>query len=119
MYSRRVLEQFQNMAHAGNLPDADVRVKLENPACGDVLELTMKIESGRIVAAKFRARGCVAAIACASQLTEMILNRTLAEARSLHREQLLEALDGLPEASMHASHLALDALAAALKETGR
>ncbi|MFB3917693.1 MAG: iron-sulfur cluster assembly scaffold protein [Terriglobales bacterium] len=116
MYSRRVLEQFQNTAHVGSLPDADVSVLVENPVCGDILELAMKIDAGKIADAKFRARGCVAAIACAAQLAEMIQNCTLAEARSLQREQLIQALNGLPDASMHASHLALDALAAALKK---
>jgi NifU-like protein involved in Fe-S cluster formation len=56
----------------------------------------------------------VAAIAASSCLTEMIKGRSLTEARGIKREKLIEALDGLPNASIHASHLAMDALTAVL-----
>jgi nitrogen fixation protein NifU and related proteins len=114
MYSPQVLEHFQNPHNTGDFPDADASVRVENPACGDILQLSIKLENGRM-SARFRARGCVAAIACGSQLTEMISGHTLSEAQELRREQLVEALGGLPEASTHASHLAMDALSAALK----
>lgn len=116
MYSHRVLEQFQNTSHVGELPDADAYVQVDNPVCGDILRLSVKVRQGRIVDARFRARGCVAAIACAAQLADMICDRSLEEARSLTREELVAALQGLPETSLHASHLALDALNQALKQ---
>jgi len=115
MYSRQVLKQFQNTRHVGDLPNADAYVQVDNPACGDILQLAIKVANGSIADARFRARGCVAAIACGAQLVEMILGKPLAEAQGLRRELLVEALGGLPETSMHASHLAMDALAAALK----
>jgi nitrogen fixation NifU-like protein len=116
MYSRQVLEHFQDTRNVGDLPDANAYVRVDNPACGDVLQLALKVERDRISKAKFRARGCVAAIACASQLTELISGLSLAEARALRREHLVKAIGGLPEASTHASHLAMDALTAALKQ---
>ncbi len=114
MYSPQVLDHFEHPRNVGTLEQPDAAARLENPACGDVLELTLKIEDGRIVAARFRAKGCVPAIACGSQMTEMLRNRTVAEARALRREQLVEALGGLPQASTHAGHLAIDTLATAL-----
>ena len=54
-------------------------------------------------------------MACASLLTELVQGRTIAEARQLRREQLVQAIGGLPQASAHASHLALDTLAAVLE----
>jgi nitrogen fixation protein NifU and related proteins len=116
MYSAQVLEHFQNPRNAGELPDTDVTVQLENPACGDVLKLALKVGDGRIVAARFKAKGCVPAMACGSLLTEMLVGRSLAEARQLTREQLVDGIGGLPRESVHASHLAMDVLAAALKK---
>ena len=55
-------------------------------------------------------------MACASKLTELVQGRTIAEACQLRREELLKAIGGLPKASLHASHLAMDALDAALKK---
>lgn len=118
MYSHRVLEQFQNTDRVGELPDADAYVQVDNPACGDILRMSVKVSHGSIVDAHFRVRGCVAAVACGAQLTEMICGKSLAELRAFKREEIVAALGGLPEASMHASHLAMDALAATLKQLG-
>jgi nitrogen fixation NifU-like protein len=115
MYSPQVLDHFQNPRNAGEIKDADARVQIENPACGDVLELTARVESDRLVEVRFRAKGCVSAMACASALTEMAAGKTVAEARRLRREELVETVGGLPEASSHAGYLAIDALQELLK----
>jgi NifU-like protein involved in Fe-S cluster formation len=118
MYSRQVLDHFQRTQNVGDLENADAYVRLDNPACGDILQLAIKVDGDRITAAKFRARGCVCAIACGSQLTELIVNKTVAEARTLRREDLVQQLGGLPPASGHAAVLAVEALTAALKQLG-
>lgn len=77
--------------------------------------MTAKLTEGRIAEVKFLAKGCVPAIACGSALTEFLIGKTLKEAAAVSREDLMHELDGLPEASTHASHLAMDALAALLR----
>ncbi|MGA9062921.1 MAG: iron-sulfur cluster assembly scaffold protein, partial [Terracidiphilus sp.] len=114
MYSPQVLDHFEHPRNAGVVADADASARIENPACGDVLELTVKVAGGRIAEIRFRAKGCVAAMACGSALTELVSGKTVGEAKKLSREQLVRAVGGLPEASSHAGHLAMDALAAVL-----
>jgi nitrogen fixation NifU-like protein len=116
MYSAQVLDHFENPRNAGELPNADVRVRVENPACGDVLELTATMESGKIAAIRFRAKGCVSAMACGSALTEIVSGMSVEEARRLRREVLVDRVGGLPEASQHAGYLAIDALRTLLKD---
>jgi nitrogen fixation protein NifU and related proteins len=118
MYSSKVLQQFQNAQRVGDLPDADAYVQVDNPACGDILRMSLKVRNGQIVDARFRVRGCVAAVACGAQLTEMICDRSIAHAKAIEREHLIGALGGLPPASIHASQLAIDALQRALKQLG-
>lgn len=89
---------------------------MENPACGDVLKLTAKIAGKTITEIRFRAKGCVPAMACGSVLTELACGRTLSDARNLTREELIEAIGGVPPASGHAGHLAIDALRALLNK---
>src|SRR5437868_2094766 len=115
MYSAQVLDHFQNPRNAGDVPDADASAQVENPACGDILRLTVKITGGRIADMRFRARGCVAAMACGSLVTELAKGRTLAEAKQLRREDVLAAVGNLPPESLHATHLAIDALSAVLR----
>jgi nitrogen fixation protein NifU and related proteins len=119
MYSEQVIEHFERPRNVGELPDADVSVEVSNPACGDIMNLSLKVENGRIAAARYRTRGCVTSIACGSVLTEMLLGKTLAEARALRREEIVSALGGLSNETMHGSHLAMDALRAAFSALPR
>jgi nitrogen fixation NifU-like protein len=117
-YSEKVLEHFEHPKNVGDLPAADAEVRLEHPVCGDIMSLAVKLFDGRIEQVRYRTRGCVASIAAGSCLTEMMQGRSLAEASELKREHLMEALGGLPTASVHATHLAIDALAQVLKKLG-
>ena len=66
MYSARLLDHFQNPRNPGEVLDADAIAEIENPVCGDVLRLTLKIKSGHIAEIRFKAKGCVPSMACAS-----------------------------------------------------
>jgi nitrogen fixation NifU-like protein len=116
MYSLQLLDHFEHPRNPGDVANPDATVQVENPACGDILKLSLKITNGHIAEIRFLAKGCVPAMACGSVLTELVKGRTVEGARRLHREELVQAVGGLPEASAHASHLAMDALAAALKQ---
>ncbi len=116
MYSAQLLDHFQNPRNAGEIAAPDAIAEIENPVCGDVLRLTLSIEAGRVKLIRFRAKGCVAAIACASALTELVAGKTVEEARVVNRDRLIAAVGGLPQGSAHAAQLALDALAAGLRQ---
>jgi nitrogen fixation NifU-like protein len=116
MYSAQLLDHFQNPRNAGDLPGADATVELENPVCGDVIRLTLKLDAGRISAIRFKAKGCVPAMACASAVTELALGKTPEDARRLGRPELTDAVGGLPQVSSHAVQLALEALSLALAQ---
>ena len=64
MYSPQLLDHFQNPRNPGVVAAPDAFARVENPACGDILELSMKISDGRIREIRFRAKGCVPAMAC-------------------------------------------------------
>jgi NifU-like protein involved in Fe-S cluster formation len=114
MYSPEVLDHFEHPRNAGMVAEPDASVRIENPACGDILELTVKVVEGRIAEICFKAKGCVAAMACGSALTELVRGRTVGEAKKLSQEELVRAVGALPPASSHAGHLAMDALSALL-----
>ncbi len=116
MYSPQVLDHFEHPRHVGDLENPTASAELSNPACGDVLRLSLRVVDGRVAQVRYKAKGCVPAIACGSALTELIGGRTIDEARALRRDQLVKYIGGLPSASLHASHLAMDALAAVLRQ---
>jgi nitrogen fixation NifU-like protein len=120
VYSVELLDYFQNPRNPGQVETPDASAQSENPACGDILELSLnlareELHGRRIADIRFRAKGCVPAMACGSALTELIKGKTLEEARQVSREELVRKVGGLPPASIHASHLAIDTLAALLR----
>jgi nitrogen fixation protein NifU and related proteins len=118
MYSAAVLDHFQNPRNGGTLDAPTATISVENPVCGDILELSARMEAGRIAEARFRTRGCVTAIACSSLLTELLRGKTPAEAKSITSEQISQVLGGLPQATLHGAQLARDAVQALLAKLG-
>jgi nitrogen fixation NifU-like protein len=110
MYSPELLDHFEHPRNSGDVENPDASVQLENPACGDILKLTIKVIDGQIADIRFRAKGCVPAMACGSLLTELVKGKSVREAEGLRREELVSKIGGLPATSAHASHLAIDAL---------
>ncbi len=116
MFSQAILEHFQHPHNTGDLLDASTIANVSNPVCGDVLRLSVRIVDGRIEAARFKTQGCVAAIAASSVLTDLLIGKTPAEARSITAQQVSDALEGLPPATFHAAQLCIDAVSAILKQ---
>jgi NifU-like protein involved in Fe-S cluster formation len=123
VYSPQVLDHFEHPRNSGILDAPDATVQLENPACGDVLKLMVRFSRQRIAEVRFQAKGCVPAIACGSALTELVEGKTFANADKISHDDVLRKVGGLPDASQHASHLAIDVLKALLRsvnsQTGR
>jgi nitrogen fixation protein NifU and related proteins len=119
VYSPQTLDHFEHPRNAGLVNAANAIAQVENPVCGDVLKLTAHISQDRIVEIKFLAKGCVPAMACASTLAEFLEGKTIVEASALKREELIQRLGGLPEASAHAVSLAIEALAALLRNSAK
>jgi nitrogen fixation protein NifU and related proteins len=114
MYSAKVMEHFQNPRNVGEIENADGVGKVGNPSCGDIMSIYIKVENNIIIDIKFKTFGCGAAIATSSITTEMVKGKTIEEAEKLTRNEVAEALDGLPPIKMHCSNLATDALKAAI-----
>jgi nitrogen fixation protein NifU and related proteins len=114
MFSPAVLDHFQHPRNAGDLADATNVVEVSNPVCGDLLRLAIRVEEGRVTAARFRTRGCVASIACSSLLTELMMGRSLAEIAEITADRIAGELGGLEATTRHAAELAHDAAEAVL-----
>jgi nitrogen fixation protein NifU and related proteins len=115
VYSRQLLDHFEHPRNSGVLTAADAVVQVENPACGDVVQLSAKLRDEIILEIRFQAKGCVPSIACASAVTELVKAKSMTEAARTTRADILQAVGGVPPASTHAAQLAIDALAALLE----
>ncbi len=116
MFSDLILDHFRNPRNAGKMANASAEVQVTNPACGDILELAVRVEASVIREARFLCRGCTTSIACASFLTERLTGSSLAAARSITSDTISENLGGLPPATFHGAQLAAEALALLLQK---
>lgn len=115
VYSERLLDHFQNPRHVGELAPPAVTVEVSNPACGDILRLSVRFEGDAAVEVAYKVRGCTASIAAGSALTEWILGQSRAELAAFRPALVEEALGGLSAESQHAAVLCADGVRALLK----
>jgi nitrogen fixation NifU-like protein len=115
-YTEKVMDHFMHPRNVGAVADPDGVGLVGNPVCGDLMEVSIKVEKDVITDVKFKTFGCGSAIATASMVTELAKGKTLDEAEKISRQDVADELDGLPPRKMHCSNLAADALHKAIED---
>ena len=118
MYSDKVIDHYENPRNVGKMDreDKDVGTGMVGaPACGDVMQLQIRVEDGIIEDAKFKTYGCGSAIASSSLLTEWVKGKSLEEAGRITNTDIARELT-LPPVKIHCSVLAEDAIKAAIED---
>jgi nitrogen fixation NifU-like protein len=116
MHSPELLEHFENPRNIGELGTPAVTVEVSNPACGDILRLSARLENGIAKEVRYKVRGCVAAIAAGSALTEWMTGKTNQELAAISIDAIEKTIGELPPASKHVAALCADAVKALLKQ---
>ena len=115
-YNEQVIDHFSNPRNVGEMPDADGYALVGDPSCGDQMKLWIKIKEDRISDIKFRSFGCPGAIATSSMASVLALGKTITEAKQLTDDDVVLALDGIPENKRHCSLMGINALLAAIAD---
>lgn len=110
------MDAFQNPQNVGFIENADGYGKIGSEACGDIMEITIKVENDIIVDCKFRTFGCAAAVATSTTATQMIKGKSIEEALQLTNKKVIEVLGGLPPQKIHCSVLAEQAIKEAIND---
>ena len=114
LYNDKVMDHFMNPHNVGEIENADGTGTYGSPVCGDMMQITLKIEDDVIKDAKFKTFGCGSAIASSSVATDMIIGMTIDEALAITNKQIIDELGGLPAVKVHCSVLADHAIKSAI-----
>ncbi|WP_319509015.1 iron-sulfur cluster assembly scaffold protein [uncultured Methanolobus sp.] len=116
MYSKKVIEEFSNPKNVGSIEDADGVGEIGSTVDGDIINISIKVKDNVIEDVKFKTFGCVVAISTSSMVTNLAKGKTIDEALALDNEDVINALEGLPEGKDRCSGFALDALKLAIED---
>jgi nitrogen fixation NifU-like protein len=118
LYRENILDHYGNPRNEGMLEDADISHERQNPVCGDVVRLDIKLEDGKVKEVRFRGQGCVISMASASMFTEKIKGKTISELQELDEEDIFDMLGiELGPSRFHCGVLPLRVLEEALAES--
>ena len=81
LYQEIIMDHYRRPRNKGKAKPADLEARENNPLCGDDLEVTAKLDNGKITEVKFDGHGCAISVASASMLTQKLVGKTLAEAK--------------------------------------
>ncbi|OGP88540.1 MAG: hypothetical protein A2156_03150 [Deltaproteobacteria bacterium RBG_16_48_10] len=114
IYSEKVIERWLNPRNLGKVRNPDGSAKIKGP-CGDTMQISFKVKDGRLSKIRFKTDGCASSIAAGSMAAELAKGKKIEEATKISQQMILDALDGLPEESVHCALLASNTLKEAVK----
>ncbi|MDD3044960.1 MAG: iron-sulfur cluster assembly scaffold protein [Candidatus Delongbacteria bacterium] len=117
-YTEKTIDHFTKPRNLGTISDANAEATEGSPACGDMVNYTLKINPETLIIEdiKFRSYGCASNIATASIATEMVLGKHIDEVKKMGTSEAANELGGLPPVKMHCSVLAINGIKAAIRE---
>lgn len=115
-YSKKVMQHFLKPKHFGEIKNADAVGEAGNMKCGDIMRVYLEIKNGKIIDAKFKTFGCAAAIAASDVMCELIIGKTIQQAKKVTNKDIVNYLGMLPTVKLHCSVLGMQTLQDAIKK---
>ena len=112
MFTPQLLDHFQHPRNVGALVPPAACVRVENPVCGDILDLSARVEGGIVAEVRFQVRGCTASIACASATTTLLEGLAIVEMQQVDAARIEAEVGSLESTSKHAARLCADGVKA-------
>ena len=115
IFSEKVIFEYNNPSNLGRMQNADGEAKVTGP-CGDTMEIYFQVDMDRIIKVNFMTNGCGPTVACGSMISKLINGKKPEDVEKITPEDLITALDGLPEENEHCAKLTVDTLDEAIRK---
>ena len=115
LYSSITADHIVNPRNMGSMDNPDGFARVTGP-CGDTMEIWLRLVNGSITDASFAVDGCATTVACGSMVTEVAKSGSITAAKGVRQQDVLKALDGLPQENEHCALLAANTLQEAIRD---
>jgi nitrogen fixation NifU-like protein len=115
VYSEKTIDHFLNPRNLGEIPAPDGLGRITD-VHGRTMEICLKVKDAKVRNVSFWTDGCGCCIASGSMVTELAEGKTVLETQKITQQDILDALEGLPEADLHCALLAANTLREAIKD---
>ncbi|MDF1510906.1 SUF system NifU family Fe-S cluster assembly protein [Robertmurraya sp. DFI.2.37] len=85
LYRQVIMDHYKNPRNKGILEDDSLTINMNNPTCGDRIQLTLKVNDGKVIDAKFEGEGCSISMSSASMMTQAIKGKSIEDALRLSK----------------------------------
>lgn len=92
IYRENILDHYKNPHNNGEIKDAEIKFTENNPLCGDVITVNLKLNDRKVKDVKFRGRGCAISQSAISMLSDEIKGKSLEEIKNIKREDIVNML---------------------------
>ncbi len=113
-FNQKIMDHFLNPRNIGNIEKASGYAKIGDPNCGDYIEVWIQVNDEMISDLKYKVFGCWGAIATTSAVSELAIGKSINDALNLTDDDVIQALEGIPENKQHCSLLGIQGLRGAI-----
>ncbi|WP_405102738.1 Fe-S cluster assembly sulfur transfer protein SufU [Oceanobacillus sp. FSL H7-0719] len=83
LYRQVIMDHYKNPKNRGTIDGDALTVDMNNPTCGDRIQLQLQLEDGIVKDARFEGEGCSISLSSASMMTQAIKNKPVKEALAM------------------------------------
>ena len=92
IYRENILDHYKNPHNKGEIDNPDIKFTENNPLCGDVITINLKINDHKVEDIKFSGVGCAISQAATSMLTDEVIGKSIEEVKNIKREVIVDLL---------------------------
>ena len=95
LYRRVIMDHYKKPRNRGVLEEGNLTINMNNPTCGDRIQLTMKVEDGIVTDVMYEGEGCSISMSSASMMTQAIKGKKIEEALKLAKifSDMMQGID--------------------------
>ena len=108
MYNEKIISLLQNPINIGHIAKPDGLGKVVSQECGDIMELSIRLEGDQIIDAKVQTFGCAPAIACACVVADLVKNKPIDQITSITSLDVIDNIGALPESKIYCADMAAE-----------